>query len=86
MSLGILVPEGRGLNADQAYLPTMVQGVLVANFSKYSAISVLDRVSLDRVISETLDPTYVDNFDLPDYTRNEERYGYVFEGAYKIGF
>jgi hypothetical protein len=64
MSLGILMPESQGLNADQAYLPSMVQGVLVSNISKYSTISVLDRVSLDKVIAETLDPTYEDNLDI----------------------
>jgi hypothetical protein len=61
ISIGIRVPESRGLNENQSYLPTVVQGVLVANFSKYSAMSVLDRVSLDRVINETLDPTFEDN-------------------------
>ena len=64
MTLAILVPESTGLNENQAYLPRMVQGVLVSNISKYSAISVLDRVSLDRVITETLDPTYEDNLDI----------------------
>lgn len=64
MRLGILVPHSEGLNEDEAYLPDMVQGVLVTNISKYSAISVLDRVSLDRVIAETLDPTYEDNLDI----------------------
>jgi hypothetical protein len=64
MRLGIIVPESEGLNANQAYLPAMVQGVLVSAISKYSAISVLDRVSLDRVIAETLDPTYEDNLDI----------------------
>ena len=64
MRLGIIVPESQGLNADLAYLPAMVQGVLVSNFSKYSGISVLDRISLDRVIAETLDPTYADNLDI----------------------
>ena len=62
--LGILVPRSQGLNENQEYLPAMVQGVLVANVSKYSAISVLDRVSLDRVIAETLDPTYEDDLDI----------------------
>ena len=57
MSLGILAPESQGLNKEQSYLPAMVQGVLVADISKYSAISVLDRASLDKVIAETLDPT-----------------------------
>jgi hypothetical protein len=64
MKLGILVPEGKGLNENQAYLPVMVQGCLVSNVSKYSAITVLDRVSLDKVIAETLDPTYEDSFDI----------------------
>jgi len=64
MRLGILVPHSQGLNANQEYLPTMVQGVLVSNISQYSAISVLDRVSLDRVITETLDLTYEDDLDI----------------------
>ena len=64
ISLGIRVPDSQGLNAEQAYIPAMVQGVLVANISKYSAISVLDRISLDKVIAETLDPTYEDSWDI----------------------
>lgn len=64
ISLGIIEPEGLDIAEDQAYLPAMVQGVLVANISKYSAISVLDRASLDKVIAETLDLTYEDNMDI----------------------
>ena len=64
ISLGILVPESQGISDNLAYLPTMVQGVLVSTISKYSSISVLDRVSLDKVIAETLDPTYQDNLDI----------------------
>ena len=64
ISLGIIVPESQGLNADQEYLSAMVQGVLVANISKYSNISVLDRVSLDKVIAETLDGVYEDSLDI----------------------
>jgi len=64
MRLAILVPESTGLSEDQAYLPRMVQGALVSSISKYSSISVLDRVSLDKVITETLDPTYEDNLDI----------------------
>ena len=63
-SIGILIPESQGLPEEQDYIPAMVQGNLVTNISKYSAISVLDRVALDRVISETLDPTYQDNLDI----------------------
>jgi len=64
MSLAILVPESQGLSKDLAYLPSMVQGCLVSNISKYSSIAVLDRVALDKVIAETLDPTYKDNLDI----------------------
>ena len=64
ISLGILVPESNGLSENQAYLPRMVQGTLVSDISKYSAITILDRVSLDRVIAETLDPAYGNNFDI----------------------
>ena len=58
MSLAVLAPESEGLGESLSYLPAVVQGCLVSNISKYSAISVRDRVSLDRVIAETLDPIY----------------------------
>ena len=77
MRLGIIVPESEGLNDNQAYLPAMVQGVLVSAISKYSAISVLDRVSLDRVIAETMDPTYEDNLDIV-------RLGHVAQAGYMM--
>ena len=64
MRLGILLPHSQGLNENQDYLSAMIQGRLVSNISTYSAISVLDRVSLDRVIAETLDPTYEDDWDI----------------------
>jgi hypothetical protein len=64
MRLGILMPHSQGLNENQGYLPALIQGVLVSDISKFSAISVLDRVSLDRVITETLDLTYEDDLDI----------------------
>jgi len=64
MRLGIRVPESQGLNPNQAYLPTVVQGVLVSNISKYSAIDVVDRISLDKIIAETLDPTFKDDMNI----------------------
>ena len=64
MRLGIIVPQGHGLNENQEHLPTIIQGVLVTNINRFSAISVLDRVALDRVLMETLDPTYEDNLDI----------------------
>jgi len=75
VSLTVLVPKGSGLAADQNYLPELVQGEFVSNISGYSAISVLDRVNLDKIIAETLDPTYQDNLDIV-------RLGHVMQTAY----
>jgi hypothetical protein len=79
MRLGILVPHSQGLNANQDYLPTLIQGVLVSNVAQYSAISVLDRVALDRVITETLDLTYEDDFDIVSLGHVTQA-GYIMTG------
>jgi TolB-like protein len=52
IGIAVLVPEGRDLAAGEAYLPTMVQGVLVGDFTKFSAMKVLDRQNLEKVIAE----------------------------------
>ena len=51
--IAVLVPDAVGLPDEENYLPAMVQGVLVDNFSRFSAISVLDRLSLESVLMET---------------------------------
>jgi len=60
-SIAILAPQARGLAENQNYLPALVQGELVNNFSTYSAISVLDRVNLDEQYAELLSGYYTDN-------------------------
>jgi len=64
MRLGILELQSHGLDSGLDYLPNLIQGVLVSMVSKYSAINVLDRKTLDKVILETLDATYEDNLDI----------------------
>ena len=51
--IAVLVPDAVGLPADQSYLPTLVQGVLVGDLARFSAISVLDRQRLESVLAET---------------------------------
>jgi len=60
-SIAILAPQAIGLAANQAYIPALVQGEFVSNFSGYSAISVLDRVRLDDQYKELLSGYYSDN-------------------------
>jgi len=45
-SIAILAPQATGLAKEQDYIPALVQGEFVSNFSGYSAISVLDRQRL----------------------------------------
>jgi len=61
MSIAILTPKATGLAENQSYLPTLVQGEFVSNFSGYSAISVLDRERLDSQYAELLSGYYDDN-------------------------
>jgi len=63
-SIAILAPKANGLAANQNYLPALVQGEFVSNFSGYSAISVLDRLRLDEVYAEQLSGYYNDNAGL----------------------
>ena len=57
-SIAILSPLASGLAENQNYLPELVQGEFVSNFSSYSAISVLDRVNLDNQYAELLSGYY----------------------------
>jgi hypothetical protein len=61
MSIAILTPKTTGLAQNQGYLPSLVQGEFVSNFSGYSAISVLDRERLDDQYAELLSGYYDDN-------------------------
>jgi len=63
MSLAVLVPAAQGIAANQNYLPAMVQGVLVSDLTKYSAISVLDRLRLETVLKETESGIYKSEAD-----------------------
>jgi formylglycine-generating enzyme required for sulfatase activity/TolB-like protein len=59
-SITILPLTARGLSEGQSYLPDTVQGELMADFSKYSAISVFDRINLEKNYAELLSGYYDD--------------------------
>jgi len=48
--LAILAPQVQG--EAPGYLPIYIQGLLNNNFKKYSAVNLIDRQNLDRIISE----------------------------------
>jgi hypothetical protein len=57
-SLAILIPQGIGLTPEQDYLSTMVQGVFVGDMADYSAMDILDRQNLQKIIEENLSGYY----------------------------
>jgi hypothetical protein len=60
--LAVLAPEAQG--DVPPYLPLYIQGLLNNNFRKYSAITLIDRQNLDRIIDEqniAADGRYSDN-------------------------
>ena len=61
ISLAILAPKAQGLADTQNYIPALVQGEFVSNFTGYSAITVLDREHLDEQYQEILSGYYDDN-------------------------
>jgi hypothetical protein len=48
--LAVLAPETQG--EVPAYLPVFIQGLISNNFGRYSAVNLIDRQNLDRIISE----------------------------------
>jgi len=49
--LAVLEPEGKSLGGDD-WMPAYIQGILNANFDKYSAITVIDRQNMDKILAE----------------------------------
>ncbi|GHT56848.1 hypothetical protein FACS1894109_07190 [Spirochaetia bacterium] len=78
--LAILIPEGKNLSAAETYLTSLVQGVLVTDLSKYSAMTVLDRQNLEKVLKETESGIYKNE---EDYLKLGEiaNVGYALTGA-----
>ncbi|MDR1211191.1 MAG: CsgG/HfaB family protein [Spirochaetaceae bacterium] len=62
--VAVLEPRARGLSPAEAWLPAMVQGALAGDFNRYSAMTVIDRQNLDRILAEqekSLSPYYSDD-------------------------
>ena len=60
ISLTIYVPQSTGLAKEQSYIPALVQGEFVSNFSNYSAISILDWERLDDIYVKLIAEEYDD--------------------------
>jgi len=61
ISLTILAPQATGLAEEQGYIPALVQGEFVSNFSTFSAISVLDWEQRDALLIRMISGAYSDS-------------------------
>jgi hypothetical protein len=52
LTLAVLVPTGKGLAASEQYLLPLVQGSMTGDFNKYSAITIIDRQNLEKILNE----------------------------------
>ena len=69
MRLAVLEPAGRGLSADeQKWMSSTIQSSVTGDFNRFSAITVIDRQNLERILAEqTLSMS--GNFSDADYLR-----------------
>jgi TolB-like protein len=61
--MSVLMPDGVGLSDDDNHLPSLIQQVLTSDLSRFSAMSVLDRVALETVLHETESGIYRNEAD-----------------------
>jgi len=50
--LTVLEPVGKGLSANEAWMPSLVQGSITSDFNRYSAMTIVDRQNLEKIIAE----------------------------------
>jgi len=66
--LAVLEPTSRGLSASENWMPSMIQSSITGDFQKFSAMTIIDRQNLEKIINEqkqSLSGNYSDN----DYIR-----------------
>ena len=50
--LAVLEPAGKGLSEDDKWMLSLVQGSISGDFNKYSAMTIIDRQNLEKILGE----------------------------------
>ncbi|MDR3343445.1 MAG: RICIN domain-containing protein [Treponema sp.] len=66
ITLAVLEPTGKGLADSDRWILPLVQGVFNTTFNRYSAISIVDRQNLDKILAEQTQSTS-GNYSDADY-------------------
>jgi tetratricopeptide (TPR) repeat protein len=64
IKIAVLEPTGKGLSETEKWMPSMVQGSITGDFQKYSAMTIIDRQNLEKILGEqkqSLSGNYSDN-------------------------
>ena len=68
MTLAVLEPTGRNISAQEQWVLPLVQGSVTGDFSKYSAMTIIDRMNLDKILAEQMQ-SLSGNYSDDDYVR-----------------
>jgi len=68
MRLAVLEPTGNGLSAQEQWVLSQVQGSITADFNRFSAITIIDRQNLEKILAEQKQ-SLSGNYSEQDYVR-----------------
>ena len=68
MRLAVLEPTGNGLSAREQWVLSQVQGSITADFNRFSAITIIDRQNLEKILAEQTQ-SLSGNYSEQDYNR-----------------
>jgi len=64
LKLAVLEPTGKGLSPNEQWMLSLIQGSITGDFNKYSAMTVIDRQNLEKILAqqqESLSGNYSDD-------------------------
>jgi hypothetical protein len=68
LSLAVLEPTGKGLAAQEQWMLPLIQGSLTGDFNRYSAMTIVDRQNLEKILAEQ-SQSLSGNYSDDDYIR-----------------
>jgi TolB-like protein len=68
MRLAVLEPTGNGLSAQEQWVLSQVQGSITADFNRFSAITIIDRQNIEKILAEQTQ-SLSGNYSEQDYVR-----------------
>ena len=68
ISLAVLEPTGRGVSQNEQWMLSLIQSSITGDFNKYSAMTIVDRQNLEKILAEQMQ-SISGNYSDDDYIR-----------------